>query len=80
MAHIFYAYAKHMNGTTEITSLKWVETAKNLEYLCTKGGFSKPTAELDENELLHLNEFIAGGMLLQDISNLPTSSIEINNL
>jgi len=80
MAHKYYAYARHMDGSQEIVTLKWVEVTQDPTYPCSDGGFSKPVSQLDANEQAHLDEFLTSGQTLEDVSNLPKNEDGMNTL
>ena len=62
MVKKFYMYQVRNLCGVEYTSLKWFDPSMHIKY----AKIDKPTADLTPEDLVILQEFIDGGMIIQD--------------
>ena len=62
MSKKFYMYQVHNLCEVEYTSLKWFNPTMDIKY----SKIDKPTADLTPEDLLILQEFIDGGMIIEN--------------
>jgi hypothetical protein len=62
MAKKFYMYQVRDLCGVEYTSIKWFDSSIHMRY----AKIDKPTADLTPEDLVILQEFIDGGMIIQD--------------